>query len=334
VKKRGFVVLGILGVLGALAIGVSVVSGATFQDPAGDNCKLFGGISFCGFDISGAASSVDTAGAVHLSVTYADANCVGNTLNNHNMPAFEIHPAGTATPTFLNLSGLIQSQAGGLGYSIRYGATPALPLTANVTATTTAVGGQTTLEVAIPKAVAATFGPSFGWLASNTCIGELPNEASDVIPNTGLLAFGGGSSVTGSSAQTAVAGALAKTKPGGAAAMLSAGGFNTTFNAPGAGTLTVLLTAPATGAASLGAAKPVVLARLSAKLTAAGKVTKKVKLTAAGRTRLRNAKTAVKAKLTVTFLAGSVKRSVSRKVSIAPKSHARSGGSGGVIVYG
>lgn len=53
----------------------------------------------------------------------------------------------------------------------------------------TTAGGATTLEVTLPKSLADTLG-SFKWVVGNSCIGEQPEEASDIAPDTGLFATG------------------------------------------------------------------------------------------------------------------------------------------------
>ena len=56
-------------------------------------------------------------------------------------------------------------------------------------------------------------------------------------------------------------------------------------------------------------------------VTKAGKVTKTVKLTSAGKTLLKNAKSKITATLTVAFKSGALSVSKSRTTKIAPRKH-------------
>lgn len=307
----------------------AIASAAIATDPVGDNCKIFNvSDQWCGFDITGGADSVDAAGDVHLRLTYIAADCrlVGGTPGFPNGAGFTIYAAGVTAPRTGPLTGLIKQA--GTGYVISTG--PSFSTPTPIASSTSIAGGATTLDVAIPKSVAATLGASFTWLGSNTCIGESPEAASDIIPNTGLLTAAAAEgapppdAASAAAVQSAASTALAKAKPGGAAALLAAGGFTTSLTAPGAGTWTVQLTTAPPGAKSLGATKPVVIAKLKLRVTAAGKVAKKVALTAAGRTLLRKATRKTRAKLTVTFTAGTVTRSAKRIITIRPRPTHRS----------
>ena len=191
-------------------------------------------------------------------------------------------------------------------------------------------GATTTFDVPIPPGVASALG-SFRWLGSNTCIGESPSEASDIVPNTGLFdhATGGGGGttvVTKAVITTAVTAALAKAKATSATTLLAKGGFPVTLTAAAAGRLTARLSARIklirSGHVDARVAfKVTTIAKLTVTVTKAGKVTKTVKLTSAGKTLLRNAKKKVTATLTVAFKSGALSVSKSRTTKIAPRRH-------------
>jgi hypothetical protein len=190
------------------------------------------------------------------------------------------------------------------------------PLTSTSTGTTTVH-----FDVAIPPAIAGQLG-HFRWLASNSCIGEAPSEASDLAPNTGLYDLGG-AVVTKTVAAAAVASTLAGVKATKAATLLKKGGLPIAFNAPGAGSLKVVVgrfkLIRAAGFVRL--AQATTLAKLSVTVTKAGTVKKTVKLTKAGRALIKGARKTNTLKVTVTFKAGAVSVVKSKKFKVAPRKH-------------
>ena len=310
-------------VLTAVLIGAAPAAAAVHSDPAGDNCKVFAQVNtWCGFDIATAADTVKPDG-VHLVVTYAPADCRKDGVAViTDTPSFEIYDPSVTTAFTQPVATIARSLH---GYDIRGKTGTLLASTTPVVAT---AAGTTTFDVPIPTAIAASFG-AFKWLASNSCIGELPVEGSDIAPNTGLYDHATGTvtpPVTKAVITTAVTAALAKSKAASATTLLAKGGFPVTLAAPAAGKLTARLSARIklirSGHVDARVAfKVTTIAKLTVTVTKAGKVTKTVKLTSAGKTLLRNAKKKVTATLTVAFTSGALSVSKSRTTKIAPRKH-------------
>jgi hypothetical protein len=312
-------------VLTAVLIGAAPAAAAVHTDPAADNCKVFPPSStWCGFDIATAADTVKPDGTVHLVVTYAPADCRKDGVSIiTDTPSFEIYDATATVPA--PVAHLVATITRSLhGYDIRGNTGVAIGTTTPVVST---VAGTTTFDVPIPAANAASFG-SFKWLASNSCIGEMPSEGSDIAPNTGLYDHAAGAvtpPVTKAVITTAVKAALAGAKATSATTLLAKGGFPVKLTAPGAGKMKVTLAR--IKLIRLGGIEPRVkrkvttIATLTVNVTKAGKVSKTVKLTSAGKTLLKNAKAKVTATLTVAFTSGALSVSKSRTTKIAPRKH-------------
>jgi hypothetical protein len=304
--------------LAAVLVGSASAAAATHADPAGDNCKLFGPNQWCGFDISSASDVSDANGTVHLQLTYPAKTCDGNGISQESRPSFEIYDTTATVPVPVgpHLVALLHGTFSG-GYEMQ-GLSTTPPTTTPLTATTTVSGATTTFDVAIPSATAGTLG-AFRWLGSNTCIGELPQNASDIAPNAGLYDHAGGG-VTLAAITSAVKGTLAAAKAKSATTLLKKGGFPITFKAPGGGTFKATLTTGASGSGA-NAVKTVTIATLKLTLSKAGEVTRTVKLTSAGRKLLKNAKKTLSAKLTISFKAGALTSTKSRISKISPNVH-------------
>jgi len=312
-------------VAAVFAVGAVPASATTHTDPTGDNCKAYLGIgNFCGFDIATAADSTDANGTVHLAVTYPAHDCLKNGVSLViNVPSFEIYDSAATGPVSFgpHLIGLIQQ--GLHGYELRQlPSNVTTPLASVITGT-----APTTVDVAVPPAAAGALG-TFKWLASNSCIGEAPNEASDIAPNTGLYdhagsAGGGGGGVTKVAITAAVAKTLAGVKPTKAATLLKKGGLPITFAAPGTGSLKVTVARikfiRAAGFVRL--AQTTTLAKLSVTVTKVGTVKKTVKLTKAGRALIKGARKTNTLKVTVTFKSGAVSVAKSKKLKVTPRPH-------------
>jgi hypothetical protein len=318
--------------LAAVLVGSASAAAATHADPAGDNCKLFGPNQWCGFDISSASDVTDANGTVHLQLAYPAKTCDGNGVSLPSGPSFELYDTTVTAPARIGTHQIAQINGDVLA---QFQYNPFTRTTTTLTSTTTVVGATTTFDVAIPPAIAGALG-AFRWLGSNTCIGELPQEASDIAPDTGLYehAAGGGTGggVTLATITSAVKGTLAAAKAKSAATLLKKGGFPITFKAPGGGTFKATLTARASGSGA-NAVKTVTIATLKLTLSKAGKVTRTVKLTSAGRKLLKNAKKTISAKLTISFKAGALTSTKSRISKISPNVH-RSSLTPGLIPIG
>jgi hypothetical protein len=190
-ERAGFVVC-----LGALLLVASVASAqaASNTDPSGDNCKIFqlaAPYEFCGSDISAASDSVEGDGTVHLTITSDAANCVGNGGDFPAPPRFGIYATGATASTDSSLmKGEVQRGPGGdTDWRFHTYANVNTPLTES----TQSALGTTTWSVALPKSLVDSWGSGFKWVGSNSCIGEYPYQASDIIPNSGLFLVGSSS---------------------------------------------------------------------------------------------------------------------------------------------
>ena len=288
----------------SLAFAAGPARAATYSDPAGDNCKMYF-VQFCGADISAASDSVASDGSVHLTVSSNAANCVGNGLDSPGDPRFGIYASSAVLADFNELG---EINGSGSTWAFR-GRTPT---TTPVTVTTQVAGSTTTWDVTLPASVVATLGTSFKWLAGNGCIGELPVDASDVIPDAGLFTVGGAATpITGVAATTTANRAARSLVAPRIAKLLATGGVNMTVNAPAAGTVAAKLTAKK-------GTRTVVVGKASATLTRSGKKTIKVALTRAGRALLKGRNTALTAKLTVTYKSGTVTGTATRTLTFRP----------------
>jgi hypothetical protein len=309
-------------VLTAVLIGTAPAGAAVHVDPAGDNCKMFPPSStWCGFDISTAADTAKADG-VHLVVTYAPADCRKDGVAvTTSTPSFEIYDATATVPA--PIAHLVATVTRSLhGYDIR---DKTGTLLAPLTPVVTTAAGTTTFDVPIPTATAASIG-AFKWLASNSCIGEMPAEGSDIAPNSGLYDHPAATPpVTKAVITTAVKAALAGSKATSATTLLAKGGFPVKLTAPGAGTMKVTLARIKLirlgGIDARVKRQVTTMATLTVSVTKAGKVAKTVKLTRAGKALLKSATSKVTATLTVTFTSGAVSVSKSKSTKIAPRKH-------------
>jgi hypothetical protein len=308
-------------------VGAAPAAAATHADPAGDNCKVYGTATFCGFDISSATDTADANGTVHLQLSYAATNCAGNGISDPARPSFEIYDTSVTAPApfgphMIAVLEPVQPSA----YRIRQLSGGMVTTTTALSPTTTVAGATTTFDVAIPPAIASALG-SFRWLGSNTCIGESPSEASDIVPNTGLFdhatAGGGTPVVTKAAITNAVKASLAGAKATSATTLLAKGGFPVRLTAPGAGKLKVTLARikfiRLGGIDARVRRQVTTIATLTVNVTKAGTVKQTVKLTSAGRKLLKSARTKLSATLTVAFTSGTLSVSKSKTTKIAPR---------------
>jgi hypothetical protein len=179
---RPFLIIITLAAL--LLVAPAAAAAATHPDAAGDNCMTSIGTA-CGIDFLSASDSLDADGDVHLSVTFTGTICTpGFYPPVVTQPAFSIFPTSSTTPSEAAAIG----RAWAVSTTTDYLWTPAGGGETGIPSTI--VAGS--VDVEIPAAIAATFGPSFKWLVTNSCRShptDPPYSDGDIAPESGLYTF-------------------------------------------------------------------------------------------------------------------------------------------------
>jgi hypothetical protein len=283
--------------------GPTVATG-TVRDPAGDVQCQPGMTVNCGSDLRSTTWTAHRDGSVMISVSRVTAPCdfvVGRVVRGLLADAAIIFGGG----------GFISHWGGDIGGELWLDSDGSF-----LRATDTIVGGVDTSTLVLPASRA---GGGFDYSITNQCdpTGRLNGSfPSDLLPNAQVTIHV--RIPTQALVTRAVAKALATAKPTSAATLIKKG-FPVTITAPAAGTLTVSLArTKLIRVHGVARAQTRVLAKLTAKVTAAGVVKRTVKLTRAGKALLREARKTTTLKLTVSFTTGALSATKSKTVRIKP----------------
>jgi hypothetical protein len=307
----------------ALALAVSALalpptaSAETFTDPSGDNCGVFGSLTLCDDDATSVSQESPSPGTIRLTFTYA-----GPPWTTSYLPRVAIHTASQdrAEPDFL--AAYYHVGGGSYAWQVRRWQ---LNNGGEVTGAVDATTAGTSMTLTFPAAAIGS-PAQYRWWAAGGAVAEEPQDCPEQLPGSGFFthvlggAHGGappGSGDTPRAGRTAeqLRGSLrsaARTggsRTGRAGALLGAGGFSVPLSGLDRGKVT----------AALGSASQV-LAKGQVKLGASGRATLRVRLTAAGRRKLRRARRTLHARLTLNYRrsTGGPPIRVARKLRIAP----------------
>lgn len=169
---------------GFLLLATSALGATDASDPSGDNCYSLNAMSACGIDFTTSRDSVGLDGSVHLMATFTGTVCQTTSYpDSTNQPGFILFSAGATSPADAAELGLVFAISGTTDYLWGAKGSPDwTPLSSTLS--------PGSVDVVLPAALVTTLGgPSFTWLATSSCRTN-PSDPKymygDIAPNSGL----------------------------------------------------------------------------------------------------------------------------------------------------